>query len=60
MHLIGPTEASFVVEVWIREMKITMELPIVKVYSHGMMGVLINSPHETCQIQAWIESAYNS
>ena len=33
-------------------MKIAMEVSIVKFDSHGMVGILVNSPHEACQIQA--------
>lgn len=50
--VVSHTQACSIIHVRVGEMKITMELPVVELHSHGVMGLLVHRPHSTGQVQA--------
>ena len=49
-------EACFVVEEWIREVEVTEFFTIIEFDSYGMMGVLVDCPDESEEVEAEIAS----
>lgn len=48
------TQASFIIKIWIGEVKVSMKFTVVEFHGDGVMGILIDSPDEPGQIEAWI------
>lgn len=48
----GLTQASFIVQIRVSEVEISMELSIIELHSHSVMSVLVDCPHEPCEVEA--------
>jgi hypothetical protein len=52
------TEACFVVQEGVREVKISVVFAVVELDSDSVMDILVNSPYESRQVKACVQSAY--
>ena len=47
------TQTSLVVKVWVGEVEVSMKFPVIELYCHGVMSILIDSPYETRKVKAF-------